>query len=269
MKDNKLHIIRKKRGFFKVIYPILMTFLTYLPILMVVIYSFNGSRISSVWSGFSLKWYSQLFRDDAIFEALGNSLILALASSLIAAVIATSAALFIGKAKLPFKWAVEKMSLAPLIIPEIILGMVFLAFFSLLGLPFGMISLIIAHTAFCIPYVYNQVKARLEVMDNTAVEAARDLGASPMKAFLTVTLPMLMPAIVSGMFLSFAMSFDDVIISIFVTGVDVNTLPIIVYTSLKTGVTPKINAICTLMLGVTVICYVIAGIIGRKTKDKK
>lgn len=260
MKDNKSRIM--------VIYTVLLTVLTYLPILVVAVYSFNGSRISSVFSGFSLKWYGQLFRDDAIFEALANSLIIAVASSLIAAIIATSAALFIGRAKLPFKRAVEKMSLFPLIIPEIILGMVFLAFFSLLGLPFGMLTLIIAHTTFCIPYVYNQVKARLEVMDTTAVEAARDLGASPFKAFLTVTLPMLMPAIVSGMFLSFAMSFDDVIISIFVTGVEVNTLPIIVYTSLKTGVTPKINAICTLMLVITVICYVIAGIIGRK-KEKR
>lgn len=246
-----------------------MAVLTYLPIIVVIVYSFNGSRLSSQWDGFSLKWYEQLFRDRAMFEALWNSVFLAATSSVIAAIIATSAALFMERSRLPLKRTVEKISLMPLIIPEIILGMVLLAFFSLLGMKFGMLTLIIAHTTFCVPYVYNQVRARLAVMDNTAVEAARDLGASSARAFFTVTLPMLSPAILSGMFLSFAMSFDDVIISVFVTGVNVNTLPIIIYTSLKTGVTPKSNAICTLMLAVTVVCYVIAGLIGRKQKDNK
>lgn len=237
------------------LYPLLLTLLTYLPIAVVVIYSFNGSRISSVWDGFSLKWYRELFRDDAMLEGLLNSIFLALTSSVFAAVIATSAALGMKSAKLPFRNAVSKLSLLPLIIPEIVLGMIFLAFFELLSLPFGMLTLIIAHTAFCIPYVYMQVTARLDGMSMVEIEAARDLGATPMTAFFTVTLPMIMPAVISGMFLSFAMSFDDVIISIFVTGVRVNTLPIIVYTQLKTGVSPKINALCTLMLAVTFVCY--------------
>jgi spermidine/putrescine transport system permease protein len=141
--------------------------------------------------------------------------------------------------------------------------MVFLAFFSLLGLPFGMLTLIIAHTAFCIPYIYTEVAACLESLDYSAIEAARDLGAGRLTAFFTVTLPMLSPAIISGMFLSFAMSFDDVIISIFVTGVSVNTLPIKVYTQIKTGLSPKINALCTIMLAVSVLCLTIAGIIKK------
>ncbi len=264
MKDKKTVNNRRFGRVGLAVYPIIMTLLTYLPILVVAVYSFNESKLSSIWGGFSLKWYEELFYDDAIFEALLNSVFLAAASSVIAAIIATSAALSIDKSSLPLKGTVEKLSLMPLIIPEIILGMVLLAFFTLLGLPFGMLTLLIAHTTFCIPYIYNQVKARLSVMDKFAVEAARDLGASRMQAFFTVTLPMLAPAIVSGMFLSFAMSFDDVIISVFVTGVRVNTLPIIVYTSLKTGVTPKINALCTLMLAVTVICYVIAGAVGKR-----
>lgn len=251
------------------VYPALMTVLTYLPIFVVAVYSFNESRLSSVWGGFSMKWYEQLFADEAIFEALGNSVFLALTASTLAAVIATSAALSMERATLPMKGAVEKLSLMPIIIPEIILGMVFLAFFGLLRIPLGMITLIIAHTAFCVPYVYNQVRARLRGMDKSAIEAARDLGASSLQAFFTVTLPMLAPAIVSGMFLSFAMSFDDVIISIFVTGVKVNTLPIIVYTSLKTGVTPKINALCTLMLAVTVVCYILAAVVKRKWKKQQ
>lgn len=250
------------------IYPLLMTVLTYLPIAVVVIYSFNESRLSSQWGGFSLKWYRDLARDRDIMAALGNSLLLGALSSVFAAVLATSAALGMKKAALPLKNAAEKVALAPLIIPEIVLGMVFLAFFSLLGLPFGMVTLVIAHTAFCVPYIYMQVKARLAVLEDGFTEAARDLGANGPQAFFTVTLPLLSPAILSGMFLSFAMSFDDVIISIFVTGVSVNTLPIRVYTALKTGVTPEINALCTVMLGVTLLCYILAAVV-RKLAEKQ
>lgn len=251
------------------IYPILLTVLTYLPIAVVVIYSFNENRISSVWDGFSLKWYRELFRDDAMLEGLFNSIFLALTSSVLAAVIATSAALGMKSAKLPFKNAVSKLSLLPLIIPEIVLGMIFLAFFELLSLPLGMLTLIIAHTAFCIPYVFMQVRARLDGMSMVEIEAARDLGATPLTAFFTVTLPMIMPAIISGMFLSCAMSFDDVIISVFVTGVKVNTLPIIVYTQLKTGVSPKINALCTIMLAVTFLCYGASAAVKYISKKRK
>ncbi|MBQ8368530.1 MAG: ABC transporter permease [Clostridia bacterium] len=245
------------------LYPILMTILTYLPIAVVVIYSFNESRLSSQWGGFSLKWYRELLRDRDIMNALVNSLLLGALSSVFAAILATSAALGMKNSALPFKNAAEKIALAPLIIPEIVLGMVFLAFFSLLGLPFGMVTLVIAHTAFCVPYIYMQVKARLAVLEEGFTDAARDLGANGPQAFFTVTLPLLAPAILSGMFLSFAMSFDDVIISIFVTGVSVNTLPIRVYTSLKTGVTPEINALCTVMLAVTVLCYILAAAVRR------
>ncbi len=255
----------KKTTFFRIAYPIFMTVLTYLPIIIVVIYSFNESKLSSTWGGFSLKWYKELFRDKAMFEALLNSVILALTSSVLAAILATSAALGIKNAKLPGKNLIRQSALLPLIIPEIVLGMIFLAFFSMLGMKFGMLTLIISHTAFCVPYIYTQVSARLEVLDTSSIEAARDLGASGWVAFFTVTLPLIAPAILSGMFLSFAMSFDDVIISVLCTGVSVNTLPIKIYTQLKTGVTPKVNAMCTLMLAVTLICYISAALI-KKTK---
>lgn len=250
---------RKRR----LIYPAVMTVLTYLPIIVVIVYSFNESKLSSQWGGFSLKWYAELFRDKSIVEALGNSIFLGVTSSVLAAVIATSAALGMEKSRLPLKKWVEKLALLPLIIPEIVLGMIFLAFFSLLGLPFGMLTLVIAHTAFCIPYVYTEVTACLSGLDYSVIEAARDLGAGRMTAFFTVTLPMLSPAVLSGMFLSFAMSFDDVIISIFVTGVSVNTLPIKVYTQIKTGLSPKINALCTLMLAASMLCLGLAAILRR------
>ena len=155
----------------------------------------------------------------------------------------------------------EYISTLPMMTPEIILGMVFLAFFALLGLPFGMTTLVIGHTAFCIPYVFMQVKARLVGMDKSYEEAARDLGAGPVRVFFDITL--IMPAIMSGMLLSFAMSLDDVIISVFVTGVNTNTLPIIIYTQLKTGVTPKINALCTLMFFATLVLVFLSSAIGR------
>lgn len=138
-------------------------------------------------------------------------------------------------------------------VPEIILAMVFMAFFSLLGLPFGMVTLVIGHTAFCIPYVFLMVKARLVGIDPSLEEAGRDLGASPARVFFDITLPLILPAVASGSILAFAMSFDDVVISLFVNGPTLSTLPIKIYTQLKTGVTPEINALCTVILAAVVL----------------
>ena len=242
--------------------------LMYVPILLVILYSFNESKISSVWGGFSLKWYEELFRDKDMFQALWNSIVLGVLSSLCAAVIGTLGAYGMSKVKFPLKGAVEYVSTLPIMIPEIILGMVFMAFFSLLGLPFGMATLVIAHTAFCIPYVFMLVKARLVGMDKSLPEAAQDLGASPVRVFFDVTLPLVFPAILSGMLLAFAMSMDDVIISVFVTGVGTNTLPVKIYTQLKTGVTPEINALCTLLFAATLILCLVAAVLGRAPKKR-
>ncbi len=243
--------------------------LMYVPILLVILYSFNESKISSVWSGASLKWYEELFQDRALFQALGNTVVLGVLSSLCAGVIGTLGAYGMSRVKFRSKGAVEYVSTLPIMIPEIILGMVFMAFFSLLSLPFGMTTLVIAHTAFCIPYVFMLVKARLVGLDKSLQEAALDLGASRTRVFFDVTLPLVLPAVASGMLLAFAMSIDDVIISIFVTGVEVNTLPIKIYTQLKTGVTPKINALCTLMFLATLLLCGAAAFLGRTPKNKK
>lgn len=250
------------------LYLAVILLLMYVPIVMVILYSFNESKISSVWGGFSLKWYEELFSDESYFEALVNSLILAASSSLAAAVIGTLGAYGMTKVKLRSKGIAEFLSTSPIMIPEIVLGMVFMVFFALIGLPFGMTTLIIAHTAFCIPYVYMQVKARLVGLDKSLEEAALDLGASRVRVFLDVILPLVAPAVASGVLLSFAMSFDDVIISVFVTGVNVNTLPIKIYTQLKTGVTPKVNALCTLMFFATLLFCGAAALIGRKKKAR-
>ncbi len=245
------------------LYLVLILALMYLPILLVMVYSFNDSKISSVWSGFSLKWYTQLFRDRAMLEALGNTLILGLSSCLCAGIIGTLGAFGMTRVKWRLNAPMEYLSTLPMMVPEIILGMVFMAFFSLIGLPFGLGTLMIAHTAFCIPYVFMLVKARLVGLDPLLAAAARDLGAGPVRAFFDITLPLISPAIASGMLLAFAMSIDDVIISVFVTGVDVNTLPIKIYTQLKTGVTPEINALCTLMFLATLLLCGLSALLGR------
>jgi len=141
-----------------------------------------------------------------------------------------------------------------------------LSVFSLMGLPFGMVTLVIAHTTFCVPYIYSMVKARLVGMDKALEEAALDLGASPIRVFFDVILPQILPAIFSGMILAFAMSFDDVVISIFVTGPTVNTLPVKIYTKLKTGVTPEINALATLMLLFTILLFGLSALAGRRKR---
>lgn len=234
-------------------YIVLILALTYVPILLVIVYSFNANRLTSVWGGFSLKWYAELFRDRAIFTALRNSLVLALASSLAAAVIGTLGAAGLNRAGMPGARVMGYLAVLPIMIPEIILGMVFLAFFALLGLPFGMFTLIIAHTVFCVPYPFLLVKARLAGLDKSFAEAAKDLGAGEWRAFYDITLPLILPSVVSGMLISFAMSFDDVIISVFVTGPAVNTLPMRIFSQIKTGVSPKINALCTLLFAITVV----------------
>jgi spermidine/putrescine transport system permease protein len=256
------------------IYLALILILMYVPIALVILYSFNASRLNDIWGGFGLAWYRELFRDRTMFSALINSLILATVSSLLAAIIGTLGAVGMvwarptGKsgaksASVRLSGIMEYLSILPIMTPEIIMGMVLLVFFSLLGLPLGMFTLILAHTCFCIPYVYLLVKARLAGLDKSYIEAARNLGAGPRRAFCDILLPMIMPAVVSGILLSFAMSFDDVIISIFVTGPQTNTLPIRIYTQLKTGVTPKTNALCSLLFVITILLCILSAAISR------
>ena len=253
----------------------LILILMYIPILLVIVYSFNQSRLSSVWSGFTLYWYVELFRDRAMFQALRNSLVLGILSSAAAALIGTLGAFGVSGAGSRVRSrssggrVMEYLAVLPIMIPEIILGMVFLVFFALLGLPFGMFTLVIAHTAFCVPYPLLLVKARLAGLDKSCAEAARDLGAGAARAFYDITLPAILPAVISGILISFAMSFDDVIISVFVTGVHTNTLPIRIYSQLKTGVSPKTNALCTLLFAATMVLALIAAWMARPRPPRR
>ena len=237
----------KKNNWLSKLFVILVLLFNYLPIIVVVVYSFNASKYSN-WAGFSLQWYEKLFRNSQILRSLNNSLILAFSSCGLSILIGTAGAVGMARSRFRTQGLLENVSMIPMMMPEIILGMAYLAFFSIIRIPFGMLTLIIAHTAFCIPYIFINVQSRLVGLDPAYVEAARDLGASPTRAFYDVTLPLITPAILSGALLSFAMSMDDVVISFFVTGTTSNTLPLQVYSMLKMGVTPEVNALCTLML---------------------
>lgn len=254
----------KDRNSFPKIYLGVLLVIMYLPIVVVVAYSFNSSASSVSWEGFSFDWYRKMAQDKDLLKALVNSLILASISSGAAGVIGTLGAVGISKTSYRGSKIIEYISGLPLMIPEIILGMVFMAFFALIGLTFGMTTLVLGHMAFCIPYVYMMVKTRLVGLDPSLEEAAKDLGASSRMVFLDITLPQIMPAVLSGMLLAFAMSLDDVVISIFVTGARTNTLPIKIYTQVKSGVTPKINALCTVILVVTFLLVMMSQWIGRK-----
>ena len=241
-----------------IVFLAVVTVLNYLPILLTVVYSFNKSKLSSMWEGFSLDWYRMLLRDGDIKKALLNSIILAFSACVLALIIGVSAALAMRGKKLFFDDFISNFASLPIMIPEIILGMVFMAIFSYMNLPFGFVTMTIAHASFCVPYVFLIVRARLMGMDLSLEEAARDLGASEFETFRDVTLPYILPGIASGLLLSFAMSFDDVVISIFTTGPSVNTLAIKIYTKMKTGITPEINALATVILVITVLIIFIS-----------
>ena len=226
----------RRRSKIPEIYVTLLLILMYLPILVVVVYSFNDTKLFS-WEGFTFSWYQKLLHNRNIITAFFNSLELAALSSLSASVLGTVGAVGIAGRHFRGRGALEKFSLIPIMVPEIILGMAYLAFFSFLRLPFGMLTLVLAHTTFCVPYIFINVKARLAGLDPAIGEAARDLGASAPRAFFDITLPLIAPSILSGALLAFAMSMDDVVISFFATGAQTSTLPLQIYSMLKMGVT--------------------------------
>lgn len=259
---------KKKRKIFSPIYLTLVLIILYLPILMVVIYSFNSGRTIGVWQGFTTGWYTRLFSNALMADALKNSLILAALSSVLSGIIGTLGAIGLARSHLRGAGAIESLATLPMMIPELVLGMAYLAVFTALGVKLGMGALVLTHTTFCVPYVFINVKSRLIGMDPAIEEAARDLGASPMRILRDITLPLIMPAVISGMMLAAAMSLDDVVISFFVTSAETTTLPLKVYTGLRSGGTPEINALSTLMLGAIFLFVGLSQLI-RAVNDKR
>lgn len=240
--------LKKLRGFSR-LYVILVLLFLYFPVLAVMVYSFDSSRSpsSAAFGGFTLKWYSELFGSPLI-DSLKRSLVIAVWSVLAALAAGTPAALVLARRSFRAKSAFENISFLPLMIPEIVLGIAFLSFYSLAGIPFGSFTMILAHITFCIPYVIIMVRTRLAGFDMSLIEASRDLGATGTQTFKNIILPAIVPALISAALLGFAMSLDDVIISFFTAGADSSTLPLQIYSLLKLRPTRVINALCTVTI---------------------
>lgn len=230
-------------------------FFLYAPLLIVVIYSFNDSSMNAQWVGFTLKWYDKLFHNDQMLTAALNSLIIGLTASAVSTVLGTMA----GYAMYRFRLRLlPAMVVAPIAIPEILVGVSLLLFFVMLNFTLGMLSIVLAHIAFCIGFVAIVVRARLAGLDESLIEAARDLGATPWQAFRKVTLPLITPGVIAGALMAFTLSIDDFVITFFTAGPDSRTLPLVIYTMVKITVTPEINAVSTLLMLLTLFLIVIA-----------
>jgi len=230
----------------------------YLPIVILVVFSFNKARISAVWAGFTLDWYRKLFTDVSMLNSLKNSLIVAVISTFISTVIGTLAAFAMNRYHFFGKRAFDSVLHMPIIIPDIVMGISLLTFYVFIRFTLGLISIIIAHVAFNISFVAVVVRARLHGYDKTLDEAAMDLGANPFQTFTRVTLPLILPGIIAGALIAFTLSFDDYLITSFVAGVGSTTLPMKVYSMMKFGVTPEVNALSALILFFTMTLLLIS-----------
>jgi putrescine transport system permease protein len=241
-----------------------------------VIFSFNESRLVTVWSGFSTKWYGELFRDPQMLGAAWLSLQIAAVSATIALVLGTLAAVALVRfRRFRGRTLFSGMVSAPLVMPDVITGLslllLFVAMETLLGWPQGrgMLTIIIAHSTFCMAYVCVVVQSRLGDFDRSLEEAAMDLGASPVRTFFDITLPIIAPALVSGWLLGFTLSLDDLVIASFVSGPGSSTLPMVIFSKVRLGVSPDVNALATIIIGIVALGVLTATIIQLRSKPKK
>ena len=248
----------------------------YIPILSMIVYSFNASRLASVWGGFSTKWYVSLFSNKQVIDALILSLEIALVSASIATILGTMAGIALARfTKFRGRLVFSGLVTAPLIMPEVITGISSLMFFILMaqwvGWPGqrGFTTVTLAHITFSMVFVTTIVQARMLQSDRSIEEAAMDLGSRPWQVLRDVTLPVIFPAIMSGWLLAFTISLDDVVITSFTTGPGSTTLPLLIWSKVKLGVTPDINALATLMVGTVAIGVLIAGIVMHRAERRR
>jgi putrescine transport system permease protein len=247
----------------------------YLPILVLIGYSFNASALVSVWGGFSTSWYRQLLHNDQLLDAAWLSLEIGLIVSTGAVILGTLAAIALVRfSRFRGRLLLTGMVNAPLVMPEIITGitqlLLFISMFHLIGWPHrGFTTIAIAHIAFCTAYVTITVQSRLATADRSLEEAAMDLGAGPVRAFVDTTLPIIMPALASSWLLSFTLSLDDLVISSFVSGPGASTLPMVIFSKVKLGVSPDINALASLIICLVGVCVLAAGYLMRRTERQR
>lgn len=264
-----------KRGLFIPTLATLGFAFLYAPIISLVVFSFNESRLVTVWTGFSTRWYAALFQDSQVVSAAILSLQIAATSATIATVLGTLAGIALSRlGSFRGKTALTGMAAAPMVMPEVITGLSLLLLFvsmeAMLGWPAGrgFVTITIAHSTFCLAYVTVLVRARLSDMDRSLDEAAMDLGATPLRVFFDITLPIISPALISGWLLAFTLSLDDLVIASFVSGPGASTLPMVIFSKIRLGVSPDVNALATIIIGIVALGVGAATLIGFRTRPR-
>ncbi len=242
----------------------------YLPMMILIVYSFNGGRNVAIWAGFSTKWYGELFRDQAFLDAAWVTLRVGLMSSTLATILGTMAAYIIVRGgRFKGRTLMSGMLYAPIVMPEVITGLSLLLLFIAIGLDRGLVTIVLAHTTFTMCFVSVVVSSRLVTFDQSLEEAALDLGCTPWDAFKSVTLPIIAPAVISGWLLAFTLSLDDLVLASFVSGPSSTTLPIKIFSAVRLGVSPKINALSTLMIAIVAVGVISASLINKRSVTKR
>ena len=242
----------------------------YLPMVILIIYSFNDSKLVTVWAGFSTRWYGELFQNEAFLDAAWVTIKVAVISSSVATVLGTMAALVLVRAgRFSGRTLFSGMIYAPLVMPEVITGLSLLLLFIGLDIDRGIMTIVLAHTTFSMCYVSVVVSSRLVSFDQSLEEAALDLGCSQLQAFFLVTLPIIAPAVISGWLLAFTLSLDDLVIASFTAGPSSTTLPIKIWSSIRLGLSPEINALSTLMISVVAVGVITASLVSKRASLKR
>ena len=236
----------------------------YLPIALLVAYSFNASRLNILWGGFTFRWYAQAFRDQPLVAALNNSLIIAVFTTILSVPLGTAAAWVLYRYRLRLNRAVDTLAMVPVVIPEVIMGISLLIFFAWVQISLGYTTVILSHVTFCFPFVMVAVRARLAGLDPALEEAAMDLGATPLRALISVIVPFLRPALISGALMAFTLSMDELIVTFFTCGPGAVTLPVKMYGMAKVGMSPSLNAISTVLIVATAAMMAVADLVRRR-----
>lgn len=257
----------KRLPSFKPFYLGSIYFFLYLPILVLIVFSFNSASYSMVWHGFSTKWYHALMNDTDLWLAAVHSIFLGITASLAATSLGTLAAVALFRFRFQGKSLLQGLIFVLVVMPDIVLGISLLLLFSRSHIPLGYTSLVLAHTTFCIPFVVITVYGRMAGIDKNIFEAAKDLGAHELKILFKITLPLLLPAIIAGFLLSFTLSFDDVMISYFVSGPSFQILPLKIFSMARLGVKPELNALCSVVFVTTIILVVVSQLFLRKKQQ--
>jgi putrescine transport system permease protein len=242
----------------------------YLPIVLLVIYSFNESRLVTVWTGFSTRWYGELFRNQGMLDAAKVTLGVGVISASVATVLGTLAALALTRyTRFRGRVLFTGMVFAPLVMPEVITGLSLLLLFVAAGFDRGFTTVTLAHTTFTMCFVAVVVQSRLLTFDRSLEEAAMDLGATPVRTFFSITLPVILPAVVSGWMLAFTLSLDDLVIASFTSGPGATTLPMKIYSQVRLGVTPEINAVCTILIAIVTVGVIVASVVNKRREVQR